>query len=60
MKKTIHNNKLPNSQIEIIHFQVKKLGLHSRLWVLAACTLIATPFASMVLYLDVSNISIWF
>lgn len=31
---------------------VKKLGLHSRLWVLSACTLIATPFASMVLYLD--------
>jgi hypothetical protein len=32
------------------------MGLHSRLWVLSACTLLAAPFASMVLYLDVSLI----
>jgi len=31
---------------------VSKLGLHSRLWLLAACTLAAAPFAAGVLYLD--------
>eukprot|EP00092_Neocalanus_flemingeri_P055973 GFUD01066284.1.p1 GENE.GFUD01066284.1~~GFUD01066284.1.p1 ORF type:complete len:509 (-),score=75.50 GFUD01066284.1:55-1581(-) len=31
---------------------VGKLGLHSRLWLLAACTLIAAPFAAGTLYYD--------
>ena len=29
-----------------------KLGLHSRLWVLAVCLLISTPFACLTLYLE--------
>lgn len=31
---------------------VKKLGLHSRLWVLSAFTLISVPFACLTLYLE--------
>lgn len=31
---------------------VTRLGLHSRLWLLAACTLIAAPLATATLYLD--------
>ena len=33
---------------------VTRLGLHSRLWVLSAFTLIAVPFSCLTLYLDVS------
>jgi len=31
---------------------VTKLGLHSRLWLLSICTLMATPFAILTLYLE--------
>ena len=31
---------------------VSRLGLHSRLWLLSACTLAAAPFAAGVLYFD--------
>ena len=31
---------------------VSKLGLHSRLWLLAACTIAAAPLAAGVLYFD--------
>ena len=33
---------------------VGKLGLHSRLWVLSVCTIVAVPFACLCLYLEVS------
>ena len=35
-------------------FQVTKLGLHSRLWVLAVSQLLAAPFSVLVLYLEVT------
>jgi len=31
---------------------VTRLGLHSRLWLLGACTVVATPFAVLTLHLD--------
>jgi len=31
---------------------VTRLGLHSRLWLLSICTLMATPFAILTLYLE--------
>ena len=31
---------------------VSKLGLHSRLWLLSACTIAAAPLAAGVLYFD--------
>jgi len=31
---------------------VARLGLHSRLWLLSGCTLLASPLASITLYLD--------
>jgi len=31
---------------------VGKLGLHSRLWVLSVCTIVAVPFACLCLYLE--------
>ena len=34
---------------------VKRLGLHSRLWVLSAFTLLSVPFACLTLYFEVSK-----
>ena len=35
---------------------VKRLGLHSRLWVLSAFTLLSVPFACLTLYFEVSKL----
>lgn len=37
----------------------KGLGLHSRLWVLSGCTLVAVPFACLTLYLEVRQLFVF-